>query len=67
MKRLLIGWVLAAFAAAIAVRYVIVPRRRNAQLADLTKEELYRRAQVADVPGRSEMTKEELIRALERS
>lgn len=33
-------------------------------LEDLTKEELYARAQEADIPGRSEMSKEELIAAL---
>jgi DNA end-binding protein Ku len=33
-------------------------------LAELSKSELYERAQDADVPGRSEMTKDELIDAL---
>lgn len=33
-------------------------------LEDLTKEKLYARAQEADIPGRSEMSKEELIDAL---
>jgi hypothetical protein len=33
-------------------------------LDDLTKEELYARAQEADIPGRSEMSKEELVEAL---
>lgn len=33
-------------------------------LENLTKEELYARAQEADIPGRSEMSKEELISAL---
>jgi hypothetical protein len=36
------------------------PRR----LEDLTKEELYARAQEADIPGRSEMSKDELVEAL---
>ena len=36
------------------------PRR----LEDLTKEELYARAQEADIPGRSEMSKEQLVEAL---
>lgn len=36
-------------------------------LEDLTKEELYARAQDADIPGRSEMTKEELVSALRSS
>jgi hypothetical protein len=30
----------------------------------MTKDELYERAQQADIPGRSEMTKAELIKAL---
>jgi hypothetical protein len=34
------------------------------RLEDLTKEELYARAQEADIPGRSEMSKEELVAAL---
>lgn len=33
-------------------------------LEDLTKEELYARAQEADIPGRSEMSKEQLVEAL---
>jgi DNA-binding transcriptional MocR family regulator len=33
-------------------------------LDDLTKEELYERAQQADIPGRSTMSKDELITAL---
>ncbi len=33
-------------------------------LLDLTKEELYQKAQEADIPGRSSMTKEELAQAL---
>jgi DNA end-binding protein Ku len=36
-------------------------------LADLSKDELYERAQRADVPGRSGMSKGELIRALRAS
>jgi len=36
-------------------------------LEDLTKEELYARAQEADIPGRSEMSKEELVSALHAS
>lgn len=34
------------------------------RLVDLTKEELYARAQDADIPGRSEMSKEQLVEAL---
>ena len=37
---------------------------RASNLEDLTKDELYARAQKADIPGRSEMTKAELIKAL---
>jgi DNA end-binding protein Ku len=33
-------------------------------LDELTKAELYERARAAGIPGRSEMTKDELIRAL---
>jgi len=38
--------------------------KRPSRLDDLTKEELYARAQEADIPGRSEMSKEQLIKAL---
>jgi Rho termination factor, N-terminal domain len=33
-------------------------------LESMTKDELYKRAQEADIPGRSDMTKDELVRAL---
>jgi hypothetical protein len=33
-------------------------------LGTLTRNELYERARVAEIPGRSRMTKDELIRAL---
>jgi hypothetical protein len=39
-------------------------RHQNAKLDELTKEELYERARAKNIPGRSEMTKEELIAAL---
>jgi DNA end-binding protein Ku len=39
---------------------------RAAELGALSKSELYERATEADVPGRSRMSKEQLIRALER-
>jgi hypothetical protein len=39
-------------------------RGRVSNLEDLTKDELYARAQKADIAGRSEMTKDELIKAL---
>jgi hypothetical protein len=37
---------------------------RTPSLEDLTKEQLYARAQDADIPGRSDMSKDELIAAL---
>lgn len=37
---------------------------RPHSLEDLTREELYARAQGADIPGRSEMSKEQLVEAL---
>jgi hypothetical protein len=37
---------------------------RISRLEDLTKEELYERAQRADIPGRSEMSKDQLVDAL---
>jgi hypothetical protein len=37
---------------------------RTSSLEDMTKEELYAEAQAADIPGRSEMNKEELLAAL---
>jgi hypothetical protein len=39
-------------------------RSRASNLEDMTKDQLYERAQKADIPGRSEMTKGELIEAL---
>jgi hypothetical protein len=38
--------------------------RSDRTLEDLTREELYARAQEAEIPGRSEMSKEELVAAL---
>ena len=37
---------------------------RSQSLDDMTKEELYARAQAAEIPGRSEMNKDELLAAL---
>jgi hypothetical protein len=37
---------------------------RTQNLEEMTKDELYERAQKADIQGRSDMTKEELIKAL---
>jgi hemerythrin-like domain-containing protein len=39
--------------------------RADLETIDLTREELYERAKQADVPGRSQMTKDELARALQ--
>ncbi|MFL6139906.1 MAG: hemerythrin domain-containing protein [Frankiaceae bacterium] len=41
------------------------PQPAGKSLADLTVDELYERAREADVPGRSDMTKDELIKALQ--
>ncbi len=41
--------------------------RPKDRLGELTKEELYDRAQQRNVPGRSKMTKAQLVRALRRS
>jgi DNA end-binding protein Ku len=43
------------------------PSTASADLRSLTRAELYERAQQLDIPGRSGMTKERLIRALRRS
>ena len=40
---------------------------RRVDLDDLTKKELYERAKALDIPGRSGMGKQELIRAIRRS
>jgi hypothetical protein len=54
-----------AVAAAIAAPLVRRLLRGKSSLAELTKDELYERAQAADVQGRSKMTKDELVGALE--
>jgi DNA end-binding protein Ku len=41
--------------------------RRDGDLRTLTKAELYERAQELDIPGRSGMTKEQLVRALRKT
>jgi DNA end-binding protein Ku len=40
--------------------------RGKTSLGDLSREELYERAQERDVPGRSSMSKDELVKALGR-
>ncbi len=69
MKRVAIGAALATLAAMVISRLPLDQLRRlfRPGLADMTKEELYQRAQVADIPGRSQMTKDELIAALEEA
>jgi DNA end-binding protein Ku len=74
MRLLLAGGVLGTAVALLFLRRRGAPawvngrisplRRRDANLQDLTRDELYERAQKADIPGRSEMTKDELIKAL---
>ena len=43
-----------------------LPELLSPDLDELTKDQLYRRAQKADIAGRSEMTKDELVLALKR-
>lgn len=50
--------------AARARAAVPTPGRNEPPLDGLTKEELYERAQAADIEGRSTMSKDELLRAL---
>ena len=47
-----------------AVRRLKPRPRGNGELEGLTKAQLYERAQAEDLPGRSEMRKDELIAAL---
>jgi hypothetical protein len=42
-------------------------RRSGPPLEELTREQLYERAQKLDVEGRSSMTKDQLVRALRRA
>ncbi len=70
MKRLAMGAILATLVAMLAKRLPLEDlRRRRVRpgLADLTKEELYQRAQEADIPGRGHMSKDELITALKEA
>ena len=77
MKFLFVGGALGAVLAFLLVRkrdavrgmldQTPLNRGRVSNLEDLTKDELYARAQKADIPGRSEMTKDELINALRSS
>lgn len=79
MKRLLIGGAVGTVIAA-ALTYLLGWRGKGRALRsravgrwpggrpleEMTKEELYRLAQKADISGRSEMSKEELIKALRK-
>jgi hypothetical protein len=62
-ERALLG--LAIGAAGAAAGLATWFRRRRRPFEELTKVELYRRAQAADIEGRSKMTKDELAQALE--
>ena|SRR5437588_193913 len=68
VKRFLLGLVLAAIAMGAAGQAPLqawLRRLRQPRALDsLTKEELYHRAQKAEISGRSEMTKDQLIDAL---
>jgi hypothetical protein len=72
VKRLALGAGIAlGVTAALVVRplrrlVTTLPDRFGGDLDELTKDELYRRAQKADIAGRSEMTKDELVVALKR-
>ena len=75
MKRLVIGAAVAAAAGTVAAYFRrplqqlvgSIRERSPFGLRNLTKDELYRKAQEADIPGRSEMSKDELLRALHKS
>ena len=51
----------------LALIFWAVCTQTNPQPAALSKEELYERAQELDIPGRSSMSKAQLVRALERA
>lgn len=64
------GVVIAAFLARAGLLGGVarrLPFTAGEALEELTKDELYERARQADIPGRSSMSKEELIAALGRS
>jgi uncharacterized membrane protein YccC len=70
VKRLAVGAGIAMVAATLSWplwKLVAWARAKRSPLNELTKEELYRQAQEAEIPGRSEMSKDELVRALQRS
>jgi hypothetical protein len=63
---LLAGVASAAGAVPVLRRRVSRTNARPRSLDDMTKDELYARAQEAEIPGRSEMSKEQLVAALRR-
>jgi len=69
VKRLAFGAILATLVAMVVKRLPLddLRRRLRPSLADLTKEELYQRAQEADIQGRGHMSKDELISALKEA
>jgi hypothetical protein len=66
VKRLAFGAILATLVATVVRRFPVdeLRRRFRPRLAELTKEQLYRRAQDAGIQGRGHMSKDELIAAL---
>ncbi|HWH00113.1 MAG TPA: hemerythrin domain-containing protein [Pilimelia sp.] len=49
---------------AAAMKFAVGETAGRADVSGMTREELYQKAQDADIPGRSQMTKEELARAV---
>ena len=64
MKPLITGLAVSVLAAVGVARFAPRLLRRGAGLGELRKDELYRKAREADIPGRSDMTKDQLIEAL---
>lgn len=65
MKRLIKGLGIgAAVGATVAGGRKVAGMLRLRKLSGQTKDELYSQAQEADIPGRSQMTKDELVDAL---
>jgi hypothetical protein len=61
----LVGAILgAAIGALVRWRSTLISLPRRRRLGRLTKQQLYERAQEADIPGRSSMNKEELQEAV---
>ena len=58
-----LGAALASLALRLRARATDRPEREPV-LGDLTRDELYERAQAAEIPGRSGMSKDDLIAAL---